>query len=142
MNEMIERVARALCREALKSGALNMILEKGVPAEHLRLKIESGVTQNWSRWINDARIAIAAMREPTKEMFDAVTWTEGVGDGGWTERAPFAEEYQTAIDAALEEYTHTENATPVEAAKISSLPPEIDDITRAAYQRMIDAALK
>jgi hypothetical protein len=88
-----------------------------------------------------AHKVLAEMREPTEEMLNAVSWTEGVGDGGWTERAPFPKEYTAAIDAALEEYKHTENATPVEVISPPSLSP-VDDMTRATYQRMIAAMLK
>jgi hypothetical protein len=134
MSEMKERVARALCVDA-HGGNLS-------PDAILTCGPASEVGQPaWKLFEKRAHAAITAMRELTEEMLNAVSWTEGVGDGGWTERAPFSEEYEAAINAALEENKHTENATST-AVKNPSLPPEVDDVTRATYQRMISEMSK
>ena len=52
--EMVERVARALCRADGNPG-----------------KPETEIDIIWHAWINPARAAIAAMREPTEAVKDA-----------------------------------------------------------------------
>jgi hypothetical protein len=57
MSEMVERVARALCRS--KSAAQ--------PGGW----IERHINENWPVFMDDARTAIEAMREPTEAMLTA-----------------------------------------------------------------------
>lgn len=77
--EMIERVAKALCR---------------VSAESYRADdVDGFVDRNWMPWTTHSRAAIAAMREPTEEMVIAGCRHENMGDmsGRW----------QAMIDVAL-----------------------------------------
>jgi hypothetical protein len=74
MSEMVERVARALCREigipedALTTDRNDVDLERAIPC--------------WQHQLPKARAAIAAMREPTIEMLNAGL----VGDKSLAER--------------------------------------------------------
>lgn len=60
MSEMVERVARALNRSKRNS-----------PAGYPEGWLERHVNENWHLFEDDARIAIAAMREPTETMLAA-----------------------------------------------------------------------
>jgi len=71
MSDMIERVARAIATE--HRGTHN-------------------VDKAWDYYRNEAIAAIAAMREPTKEMIDAWIRAPGAIKMGW----------QAMVDAALE----------------------------------------
>lgn len=74
MNKMIERVARAIC--ATMSG--------------------TGDDHQWEMFVDEARAAIEAMREPTQAMRDAMN-----DDIDWDGDAVRA--YVAGIDAALTE---------------------------------------
>lgn len=41
------------------------------------------------------------MCEPTEAMIEGAGREAGIGDGGWTERADFTDEWSAAVDAAL-----------------------------------------
>lgn len=80
MSEMIERVARAICRSGICG-----------PREHL----DEQENLNWRKFELEARAAIEAMREPTPDMLYAGAQTyQGITFSGvpsWT----------AMIDAAL-----------------------------------------
>lgn len=57
MSEMVERVSRALCRLAFRSG--------DIPPHD----VERQVDLNWHLFPEHARAALEAMREPTEDMF-------------------------------------------------------------------------
>lgn len=62
MNEMVERVARAICLQAeLDDGYADNTVLRG--------SIEMGM---WRNYVNPARAAIAAMRDPDETMLKAV----------------------------------------------------------------------
>lgn len=84
MSEMIERVARALWSKAKEEPVRRSV---GVSFENDPLK-------PW--WIDQARAAIGAMREPTQAMRDAMN-----DDIDWDGDAVRA--YVAGIDAALTE---------------------------------------
>lgn len=88
MNEMIERVCRAMCVE---SG-----IDPDAPCtlSPSRGMIENGET-NWSACIFMARAVIKVMREPTVKMIEAVPYDMYDPD--------FAENWRSMIDAALKE---------------------------------------
>lgn len=69
MSEMVERVARAIAED------------------------QDGMEDYWDAYVNAARAAIAAMREPTDKMIEASL------DDAWT--AHTRQLYQRMIDAAL-----------------------------------------
>lgn len=88
---MTERVARALSEEY------------GIPPDHIwnRIVEKPGETPvvfgqpAWQRFVKDARVAIEAMREPTKAMIEA-GWADALAeDAGAT--------WKSMIDAALSE---------------------------------------
>jgi len=84
MSEMVERVARAMADDAVAFGR-----EHGCgPAQPL----------HWSLYERQARAAIEAMREPTREMVaacDAACWQPD------NERLAIGPVYRAMIDAAL-----------------------------------------
>ena len=83
MNEMVERVARAICKANDYDPDANDNLLSG----------PSG-TRNWHLYVTHARAAIAVMREPTQEMVES-----GV------ENAPNPRDiWEAMIDAALAEH--------------------------------------
>jgi hypothetical protein len=91
MSEMVERVARAIAGRR----AVRLIDTYGIDEGHLKNFIVLPVD------IEDARAAIAAMREPTAKMVDAGCDEEKVGyapDG-----APADDVWRVMIDAALAE---------------------------------------
>ena len=83
MSEMIERVARAMCREWLEMDY------EGENVDHL-------VEHEWSGWAYIAQTAIAAMREPTLGMTDA-------GYAASDEHHTMSAAWQAMIDEALAE---------------------------------------
>jgi hypothetical protein len=89
MSEMVERIARALCIDAHGSSlSPDAILTCG-PAREVGQPA-------WKFFEDRARVAIAAMREPTEAMRNAFAQHRFA-------RAPTARElWQTMIDAALE----------------------------------------
>lgn len=83
MSEMIERVARALCKA------------DGCDPDHESPdQIDAGI-KLWTRYVRDARAAIEAMREPTEAM------SEAVKPLGLCRTEDAAEIYRAMIDAAL-----------------------------------------
>jgi hypothetical protein len=99
-NEMIERVARALCRA-----------DNCDPDHESSDPIDAGL---WTRYEPDARTAIEAMREPTEAMWEAGAtelyghprekaeeWAKSEKYESWGFDAERA--YQKMIDAALSE---------------------------------------
>jgi len=69
MSEMIERVARAICREWLE-------------ADYEGEKVDRLVDRGWRCWQAVARTAIAAMREPTDDVIhSAPHWSCSECDG-------------------------------------------------------------
>lgn len=66
MNEMIERVARAICKA------------DGQDPDHEGELTDEGTFQ-WQSYVTDARAAIEAMREPTKAMIAACYPDEDAG---------------------------------------------------------------
>ena len=91
MSEMVERVARKLCLSKRNS-------PKGYPDGW----IERHINENWHLFEDDARTAIAAMREPTEDMV-ARTAMQGaspvVTAGG--PLAMIAHRWRLMIDEAL-----------------------------------------
>jgi hypothetical protein len=83
--EMVERVAMAIARS--RHGA------------SLRWEQETGGLRQSA--LDDARAAIAAMREPTEAMMKAAGADQNYADGGGLERHDFEEEYWRAIAEAL-----------------------------------------
>ena len=83
MSEMIERVARTMCRHWLE-------------ADYEGENVDRLVNREWSAWEPIARAAIAAMREPTLGMTDA-------GYMASDEHHTMAAAWQAMIDAALAE---------------------------------------
>lgn len=85
MSEMVERVARAICATIPGTGNVD---------EHFSPPNRAAAQE----WYKIARAAIEAMREPTPEMYDAVS------DSGkmWRETNS-AEVYRTMIAGALNE---------------------------------------
>jgi len=79
MNEMIERVARALARQ------------------YYKYHFDRDHDGDWEDWTGPARAAIEAMREPTEAMTDLI-WQE-TADPCWRENAIKA--WQAGIDEAL-----------------------------------------
>lgn len=55
MSEMVERVARAICRSNCSPR---------MSRDHIECQVENA----WDMWIPEARAAIEAMREPTSDM--------------------------------------------------------------------------
>jgi hypothetical protein len=62
MNEMIERVARALCTHALAS----MPLPPGHSTDGFAAAKAAVIEKHWIEFAIEARVAIEAMREPPK----------------------------------------------------------------------------
>lgn len=58
MTDMIERVARAICRA---------YCPPTMSEEAIQCQVDNG----WDMWVNEAIAAIKAMRKPTDEMVDA-----------------------------------------------------------------------
>jgi hypothetical protein len=59
MSDMIQRVAIAICTQQGKDP--HQMRDDGLPPSF----------EGWTRYVDLARVAIEAMREPTKEMLDA-----------------------------------------------------------------------
>lgn len=81
MSEMVEKVARAICRSYLSS-------------EHEGWQLNRLVEREWADWSDVAREAITAMREPTGCMYEA-------GLKERNEHANVTHTYQAMIDAEL-----------------------------------------
>ena len=68
MSEMIERVAKAMCRYRAKNPVDGM---SGTPRYEDGPLLDTYIQINWAWWESDARAAIEAMREPTECMVAA-----------------------------------------------------------------------
>lgn len=91
---MIERVARALAGRALiKVLESGTIADAGAPAE-LAIAALGALEDLWPEYIDDARAAIGAMREPTAAMLAEAVLSAVVGE-------PSAEDF-AATGAVLE----------------------------------------
>lgn len=92
MGEMVERVARAICRAGICG-----------PRDHL----DQQENANWRKFTLEARAAIEAMLDPTDEMLAAGSAAAEVCDDGWESNATWcamvgaalAEDRQTAAPA-------------------------------------------
>jgi hypothetical protein len=102
MSEMVERVARALCADALAD--MPPILDYST-ADFAAAKA-AVVDERWVEFTHESRIAIEAMREPTEAMIRA-GGNKVSGTPGYFLPDDYVEEateiYQAMIDAALEE---------------------------------------
>lgn len=100
MNEMIERVARAICREERQAGDSDAVYQA----------VEEAC---WFGYVDFARAAIRAMREPTATMVEhaARTMHEAAGTTvAWSTLSPASKDFVrrltrasfvAAVDAAL-----------------------------------------
>lgn len=102
MNEMIERVARALARES----GVNPDEECGSEAHP--------ASPAWRNWVQDARTAIKAMREPTERMT------------------------HVGVDAVPALWLDARYVTEIAAKSERGMEPEMADVWRS----MIDAILE
>jgi hypothetical protein len=84
MNEMVERVAKAIC---------NATREFDWDSEDESLR---------TQFRNEAIAAIQAMREPTPTMTYLASWAVGPGGDG-AKKAVLAKAWRAMIDAALKE---------------------------------------
>ena len=92
MSEMIERCARALCMATLNADPTSY--ELGFRTKH--------TDRHWPTFVNDARVVIAAMREPTPEMAEAEMDLGGYGSyDGECYCADPSEIWRAMIDEAL-----------------------------------------
>ncbi len=99
--DMVERVARAMCDERWGPGAFDTPTEGGGFSQEAK-----------EQFRNEARAALAAMREPTEKMVRAGIGALAVADYGMPEYGPedAAEmTFSAMIDAAL---TSSEKPTP------------------------------
>lgn len=106
MSEMVERVARAMCRQHNLDGFGLDITED----DHITRYVNNTVDKEWPKWSREARAAIEAMREPTDAMLDAACDGLVDPDGNPVDvdcsfradlRADAKTEWQDVIDAAL-----------------------------------------
>lgn len=88
MGEMVERVAKRMCRRFNTDG----ILPSGT-SDNLSRWVDDQVEAEWQDWVDDARAAIAEMREPTEAMYVAGGMVEGEAPDIW----------QAMIDEALKD---------------------------------------
>lgn len=94
---MVERVARALCTQHYEKRFAPI---KGNPhAPHIMMNVEG----NWHVFLESARAAIEAMKEPENRMFKAMfeAMIDGPYDG--TQAPWLGAGWQAAVEAALEE---------------------------------------
>lgn len=89
MNEMVERVARAILRTQHE--------KYGAEGEEL----DSAVNEYWPQFVERARAAIAAMREPTEPMIR--TGDNHTNCGGSCGNKAGRAAWYSMIDAALKE---------------------------------------
>lgn len=72
MNEMLERVARAICKSVDGRNPDHLIAvyeDRPLVGGGIMIPIHK---RDWENYLTQARAAIAAMREPTNEMFLAM----------------------------------------------------------------------
>jgi len=89
MNEMIERIARAIWNQRRAS-----VAELGIDLEEWG---DGGIPRA-NKVFEEARAAIEAMREPTEAMLKA---SDSIMGGGWQNSHSDAETWDAMIDAAL-----------------------------------------
>lgn len=87
-NEMIERVAKALCKKRILRNAV--IEKRTLDDNFINLAIEVG----YPNFMIDAKTAIEAMKEPTCEMLDA---------GAYDFDMTLERQYKQMIEAALKD---------------------------------------
>lgn len=99
---MIERVARAICKETniAMEGVTETVFDcpDAVYMRWVRGEGHHDPIPRWTLYIPQARAAIEAMREPTNKMYDAAHDGAAPGDPN-----TFGEMWSNAIDAALKE---------------------------------------
>ena len=98
MNEMVERVARAICAADGKDPDADW---RDVGPVMLMVAVEH--PENWHHYVKQAKSAITAMREPTEAMVGASRDMPGTFDGGFFD-APedcVADIWRAMIDAAM-----------------------------------------
>jgi hypothetical protein len=93
MTEMVEKVARALCR-------LDIQIKRqwDTDPEKLSKMLPGAIDMHWPQYVDEARVAIAAMREYTVDM-----WSAGnrVFDDHCITPRIIAPVYEAMIDQAL-----------------------------------------
>ena len=102
MSEMIERVARALCTAdgCSPDAILGIVPAVGsVPSADI-------ATPAWRSYVDKARAAIVAMREPTNDMLDAGAFYFSDRDPGptlETERSLARSTFRSMLEVALQD---------------------------------------
>jgi len=93
LTEMEIRVAKAICRAQCQ----------GFEADGL--DVDESVNEWWSGYVTEARAAIRAMRDPTKDMLDAGV-SVATAAGGWPPvvRDPYEAEKTRAMRDRLDSY--------------------------------------
>lgn len=89
---MIEKVARGIATKHYEKRFHPSKIEQ----------IKANVDANWNIFIEEAKAAIAAMREPTEEMIESCMLTGGEKYNGPSKRI-LKEMWQIQIEAALKE---------------------------------------
>lgn len=110
-DSMVERVARAICKSWLMREGLKMAEAGEADPVRLAAATMSAIDGHWRDFSDDARAAIAAMREPTKgmtEVAELALLVDGPGDLAQDEDGNFTHDSETVdivwgemIDAAL-----------------------------------------
>lgn len=77
--KMIEKVAKALCEE------------------------EHDDKANWTKYVDRAKVAIGAMKEPSEKILEAMLAPNGREDDGCARNATNKDKFNAAIDAALKD---------------------------------------
>lgn len=95
MNEMIERVAGALFARSAPITKELLFGDRDITWPQVLDGIKDGSIEPAMVWFDEARAAIAAMREPTALMLEQAYWSVVAAD--------VADVWTTMIDAALEE---------------------------------------
>ena len=127
MGEMIERVAREIC---VTSGHVPDALDPRT------FGADNSLRPQWMNFVEQARAAIAAMREPTYEMVKSgVMRRLGIGSAAELVEA----EWQAMIDEALSRSDDTPavNAT-IRTAQQAGLP--VDEALRDPHDEMVRVA--
>lgn len=95
VSEMVERVARAMCRRHVEEWESSSMRRR--IWELLGDTLDDAVNRKWKDYEGDAKVATAAMREPTDAMAEA-----GAPVAGTTRRGMW-QGWQAMIDIALSE---------------------------------------
>ena len=97
---MVEKVARALCEQQIRHAR-----RFDTPPPELEALMSRGVDYAWKDYRETARVAIAAMSQPSEAMLDRFVsralCVSVHGEGGWSDYA--RGQWQTMIQAALDE---------------------------------------